>query len=98
MAETASDLQNQLDKFSLYCNNWKMKVNTDKTKIMIFSKGRLPVNLNFKYNGVDIEIVKDFNYLGVVFSRSGAFRTCKKTCYRKSNKSDVRGYKERNSK
>jgi hypothetical protein len=42
-----------------------MKVNVDKTKIMIFSKGRMPVNLQFKYNGKDIEIAKDFNYLGI---------------------------------
>ena len=31
------------------------------------------VNLQFKYNGKDIEIVKDFNYLGIYFSRSGSF-------------------------
>ena len=37
-----------------------MKVNEDKTKIMILSRGWLPVNLQFKYDGKDIEIVKDF--------------------------------------
>jgi len=36
---------------------------------------RLPANLQFKYNGKDIEIVKDFNYLGIYFSRSGSFKT-----------------------
>ena len=55
-----------------------MKVNVDKTKILIFSKGRMPVNFQFKSNGNDIEIVKDFNYLGIYFSRSGSFKTCKK--------------------
>jgi hypothetical protein len=39
-----------------------MKVNVDKTKIVVFSKGRLPRNLIFNYNGTNIEIVKDFNY------------------------------------
>jgi hypothetical protein len=34
----------------------------------------MPVNLQFKYNGKDIEIVKDFNYLGIYFSRSGSFK------------------------
>ena len=38
----------------------------------------MPVNLQFKYNGKDIEIVKDFNYLGIYSSRSGSFKTCKK--------------------
>ena len=78
MAESASELQTFLDTFYLYCITWKMKVNVDKTKIMIFSWGRMPVNLQFKYNGKDIEIVKDFNYLGIYFSRSGSFKTCKK--------------------
>jgi 6-phosphogluconolactonase (cycloisomerase 2 family) len=44
-----------------------MKVNVDKTKIVVFSKGRLPRNLIFNYNGTYIEIVKDFNYLGIVW-------------------------------
>ena len=35
-----------------------MKVNVDKTKIVVFSKGRLPRNLIFNYNGTNIEFVK----------------------------------------
>jgi hypothetical protein len=45
-----------------------MKVNVDKTKIVVFSKGRLPRNLIFNHNGTNIEIVKNFNYLGIYFS------------------------------
>jgi len=41
--------------------------------------GGFPVYPQFKYNGkVDIEIVKDFNYLGIYFSIYGSFKTCKK--------------------
>jgi hypothetical protein len=54
-----------------------MKVNVDKTNIVVFSKGRLPRNLIFNYNGTNIEIVKDFNYLGIYFSRIGSFKVCK---------------------
>ena len=54
-----------------------MKVNVDKTKIVVFSKGRLPRNLIFNYNGTYIEIVKDFNYLGIYFSRTGNCKACK---------------------
>jgi hypothetical protein len=78
MAESDSELQTLLDTFYRYCITWKMKVNVDKAKIMIFSKGRMSINLQFKYNGKNIEIVKDFNYLGIYFSRSGSFKTCKK--------------------
>ena len=54
-----------------------MKVNVDKTKIVVFSKGRQPRNLIFIYSGTNIEIVKDFNYLGIYFSRTESFKVCK---------------------
>jgi hypothetical protein len=47
------------------------EVNVEKTKIVVFSEGRLSRNLHFNYNGTDIEIVKDFNYLGIYFSQTG---------------------------
>jgi hypothetical protein len=33
---------------------------------MVFSRGQLPRVMIFLYNGKQLEIVKDFNYLGVV--------------------------------
>jgi hypothetical protein len=78
MAESASNLQTLLDKFYLYCDIWKMKVNVDNTKIVVFSSERLPINLHFNNNGFNIEIVKDFHYLGISFSRTGRFKVCKK--------------------
>ena len=76
MAESSSNLQTLLDTFYLYCDTWKMKVNVNKTKI-VFSKGWLPRNLIFNYNGANNEIFKDFNYLGIYFSRTGSFKVCK---------------------
>ena len=72
MAESGDDLQNQLDWFCEYCKQWKLKVNIDKTKVMVFSNGRMP-KCRFKLESQNIEIVKEFVYLGVVFSRGGSF-------------------------
>ena len=36
----------------------------DKTKIVCFTNGRLPHNLQFTYSNSEIEIVKEFNHLG----------------------------------
>ena len=47
MAKSSADLQNQLNSFQDYCSIWKLKVNTDKSKVMIFSRGKLLRNLNF---------------------------------------------------
>jgi len=46
---TAKELQENLFILEEYCNRWKLVVNTNKTKIMIFRKGgRLPINISFK--------------------------------------------------
>ena len=36
MAESADDLQSELNKFYEYCKIWRLKVNTEKTTIVIF--------------------------------------------------------------
>ena len=54
-----------------------LNVNVEKTKILIFSKGPL-AKRHFYYNKSIIENVKEFKYLGIVFSRSGSFCKAKK--------------------
>ena len=78
LSESESDLQAQLDVFHEYCLTWKLKANIDKTKIVIFRSGRTPQNLSFKYNGSEIEVVKNFNYLDIIFSKTGNFNLAKK--------------------
>jgi hypothetical protein len=41
IAESENDLQNALNTFNLYCDQWKLKINVDKTKVLIFSKGEI---------------------------------------------------------
>ena len=77
IAESAEDLQKSLTAYALYCETWKLLVNGSKTKIVIFSRGRLQ-NFNFVLNDESIEIVKEFKYLGILFSRSGSFSAAKK--------------------
>ena len=77
MAETANDLQKGLDEFHVYCSRWKLNVNVEKTKVLVFSKGPKPKNI-FYYNNNVVESVNDFKYLGIVFSRSGSFCKAKK--------------------
>ena len=36
MAESSADRQNQLNSFQDYCSVWKLKVNTDKSKVVFF--------------------------------------------------------------
>lgn len=72
-ANSAIELQNSINILETYCQRWRLTVNTTKTKVLIFRKGgRLPSNLKFTYNGVEIEIVRKFSYLGIVFTSGGS--------------------------
>ena len=77
MSESENDLQNALNKYQEYCDIWKLTVNTSKSNILIFSKGRLN-NYQFTYQGKTLEIVNEYKYLGVLFSKSGSFYNAKK--------------------
>ena len=55
-------LQNSLNIFSEYCKLWKLNVNYNKTKIMIFGM-RNTNNLQFKIGGHIISICNEFKYL-----------------------------------
>jgi len=86
LSESKDDLQIMLNEFSTYCKKWKLRINVQKTKILIFSKGRIPNNLKFHIDNNDIEIVKDYKYLGIFFARSGSFLTTRKYLQEKAIK------------
>ena len=47
---------------------WGLEVNGDNTKIMVFRKrGRLKIDEKWTYNGLNVEVVDSFNYLGTFF-------------------------------
>ena len=85
LAETSTDLQNALDLYASYCKIWKLEINNSKTKVLVFSKGRLPM-YNFTINDDRIEVVSEYKYLGVLFSRSGSFLTMKKHIAKQATK------------
>ena len=72
------DLQTTLNLFEKYCIEWKLTVNIQKTKVLVFSGGRLSKNLKFFFNNEEIEIVTEYKYLGVFVARSGSFLRAKK--------------------
>lgn len=79
-ANNAAELQTSLDLMYEYCNRWKLIVNIDKTKVVIFRKGgRIPNDIEFLYDGKRVDVVNKFNYLGVVFSSGGSFSIAQST-------------------
>ena len=69
IAENEENLQNLLDIVYCWCNNWRVIVNKDKTKVMHFRKNRhRKSNYSFMYGSSKIEMVDTYKYLGVVLS------------------------------
>ena len=74
MAESADELQKALDALYNYCKDWDLTINISKTKIMIFSRGKVRKYPNFYLNKEEIEVVENYTYLGVVFNYDGSFK------------------------
>lgn len=49
-----------------------------KLKLLFLVKVKQTSNVSFLCNGNEIEIVKEFKYLGVIFSRTGSFYSTRK--------------------
>ena len=77
LAESAEDLKSALKVYELYCNTWKLTINSSKSNVLIFSKGRMPY-YEFTLNGSQLEVVSEYKYLGILFCRSGSFLRAKK--------------------
>ena len=69
-AHSMDGLQKMLDKLSIFCTRWKLKVNTEKTKLMIFERGRVR-EVDIYLNGIKLDIVDCFKYLGITFFTNG---------------------------
>ena len=78
MAESECELQAALNVAHHYCTLWKLPNNTQKTKVMIFSRGKSRNIPKFNYNGLQLEVVTDYRYLGIDFNYNGKFNKCKK--------------------
>ena len=61
-----------------YCNFWGLKINTTKTKTMIFEKGR-HTSYDFYLNNTKLEVVTTFKYLGVYFFKNGNWHRTQKS-------------------
>ena len=69
-AQKPEALQCILNDLSTYCDTWKLRVNTNKTKVMIFEKG-IPTSYDFYYGNTLLNIVDCFKYLGMYFYKNG---------------------------
>ena len=65
----------QLNKFHNYTLFKGLKLNTDKTKVLVFFSKDTSAIPTFTYDGTPLELVTHFKYLGFTLTRDGSMHT-----------------------
>ncbi|XP_045185370.2 uncharacterized protein LOC123543357 [Mercenaria mercenaria] len=76
-AHDPNSLQSMLNDIEEYSNLWGLRLNVNKTKVMIFEKGRHTHFGFYLYNN-RIELVDAFKYLGVYLYKNGNWNRTQK--------------------
>ena len=89
LSETESGLRECLLRLESYCNDWGLKVNPTKTKVVVFNKKftKNIKNLNFSINQNPIEVTNSYRYLGVEITNMGSFSKASDVLYKKALRS-----------
>lgn len=75
-AATVGDLQRNINALQKFCTQWKLQVNLQKSKIMVFRRGgRLRVSESWTYQNVPVEVVNSYKYLGITLTSGLSFET-----------------------
>lgn len=72
MANSPETLQRMINRLYEFCKMWSLIINLEKSKVMIFKKGggRRCCNEKWFLSGEQIEVVKKYNYLGMIFTQN----------------------------
>ena len=71
LSNSKEGLQKSLSSLQKYCDSWNLKINIEKTKILIFNKsGKLLKNDKFFINGILLENVQEYKFLGILMRAS----------------------------
>ena len=73
LSHTRSGLQDLLDRLHEFCQQRRLSVNIEKTKAVIFCRGRVPSAQPVVYDEEAIEYVQSFRYLGIDLHQTRGF-------------------------
>ena len=86
-ADTVFNLQKQLNLLKLFCDKWGMKVNLDKTNVIVYRNGGIIKSYEkWWFNGVKIQTSSYYKYLGLMVSSRGSWTTATKTLAQQASK------------
>ncbi|KAK3092919.1 hypothetical protein FSP39_008861 [Pinctada imbricata] len=75
ITQNEKDMQALLNTVESWCKQWRLKIITDKTKVVHFRKRqRNRSQLTLKLNGRDLSYESSYKYLGVIFDEFASFK------------------------
>ena len=81
LAESCEQLQLAINSMKNYCDMWKLQLNASKTKILVFSRGKIRNKPRISYGEQVLEVVNSYTYLGITFNYNGSFSLAIKRLY-----------------
>lgn len=70
-------------------------MNIDKSKLLVFGRGRRNENLQLRYDNRLIAVVTEINYIGVTLIRSGSFKVAMQNKFEKVTEAKYKVKKKR---
>ena len=76
ISKSEQGLQNAMNKMADFYSSLKLKININKTKVMIFNKRGLTLDKVYKFNinGQKVEVTDEYKYLGLKMRPSGSMQ------------------------
>ena len=71
LAESLKDLQNSINLMEKYCHLWKLKKNVAKSKVTVFSRGKIRNRPEFYFGENKLNVVDHYKNLGLNFNFNG---------------------------
>ena len=72
-SETPEGLQSVIDDLQTYCLKWKLSINTDKSKIVVFKKGNHHIHDIWRFGDKILDTCNKMKYLGNILAANGSF-------------------------
>ncbi|MEW8546871.1 MAG: reverse transcriptase domain-containing protein [Candidatus Thiodiazotropha sp.] len=86
-ADTKIELQRLINRLENYCNEFKLKINMDKTNIIVFRNGGyLRSYEKWFFGDIPVKVVTYYKYLGLVLSSRLSWYVCQKTLAEQGSK------------
>ena len=84
--KTPKGLQQKLNWMYEFCKTWDLIPNERKTKVMVFQRTHRNVEHRWTLNGVELEVVREYSYVGLVVAANGKWDTAKDQLAKKATR------------